>query len=289
MEKVKLYARAKINPVLDVVERLDNGYHNLKMVMQTIDLIDTIIIKKNLSNTITLKTNIHWLPTDDKNLVYKVAQFLKQNYNIKHGIDITLNKSIPICAGLAGGSTDAAATLIGVRNLFKLPISNDDLLKLGKDFGADVPFCLKRGTYLAEGIGEKLTPLTPFPHCYILIAKPSVSISTAEIFGKLDLNTINKKPDIEKFIYYLNKKDLKNICNNLSNVLEEVSVKKYPIINDIKQNMVQNGALGSLMSGSGSAVFGIFEEKRQAVFAKKMLHKQLNLKDVFVTRPFNVV
>ncbi|WP_250278321.1 4-(cytidine 5'-diphospho)-2-C-methyl-D-erythritol kinase [[Clostridium] colinum] len=287
MEKIKLYARAKINPILDVVGKLENGYHSLQMVMQTINLIDTIYIRKTFNNNINLETNIYWLPTDEKNLVYKVAEYLKNEYNIKYGIDIKLIKKIPICAGLAGGSTDCAATLIGIRNLFNLPISNKELLKIGQDFGADVPFCIKRGTYLAEGIGEKLTPLKPFPHCHILIAKPHVSISTASIFQSMDLANINNRPDIEKFIYYLNKQDLEGISKNLCNVLEEVSIKKYPIIADIKENMIKNGALGSLMSGSGSAVFGIFKDKRQAIIAKRSLEKTMRIREVFVTRPFN--
>ena len=287
MEKIKLYANAKINPILDVVERLENGYHNLEMIMQSVDLSDAIIIEKTFTNDITLKTNMYWLPTDERNLVYKVASYLKENYNIKYGLDITIKKTIPVGAGLAGGSADCAATLIGMRKLFKLNIPNKELLEIGKKFGADVPFCIKRGTYLAKGIGEILTPLKPFPHCYILIAKPPISISTASIFGELNLAEINKRPDIEKFIYYLDKQDIVEISKNLCNVLESVSIKKYPIIADIKENMLKNGALGSVMTGSGSAVFGIFKSKKQMAIAKKDLERTLNLKEVFATRPFN--
>lgn len=287
MERIKLYAKAKINPALDVVERLENGYHSLDMIMQSVSLSDVITISKTFTNTITLRTNVYWLPTDSKNLVYKVAEYLKENYNIKYGMYINLNKNIPVCAGLAGGSSDAAATLIGIRNLFKLPISNEQLLEIGKEFGADIPFCIKRGTYLARGIGEKLTPLKPFPHCYILIVKPSISISTGWVFESLDLANIKERPDIEKIIYYINKQDLEGISQNLCNVLETVSIKRYPIIADIKKCMEENGALGSLMSGSGSAVFGIFKNKKQAIIARRSIYHNLKIKESFITKPFN--
>lgn len=287
MERIKLFAKAKINLALDVVERLDNGYHNLEMIMQTIELSDTIEIKKTFTNDIKLKTNVYWLPTDYTNLVYKAAKYLKDEYNIKYGIHIELNKKIPSCAGLGGGSADCAATLIGIRNLFGLKISNNKLLDISKNFGADVPFCLKRGTCLAEGIGEKLTPLNKMPNCYILVVKPNINISTSVIFENLDLSKIKERPDIEKIIYYIDKNDIEGISKNLCNVLESVSIEKYPIIKQIKENMLENGALGSLMSGSGSAVFGIFKNKKQMAIAKNNIERTLNIKEVFTTKPFN--
>lgn len=288
MERIKLFAKAKINLALDVVERLDNGYHNLEMIMQTIELSDTIEIKKTFTNDIKLKTNVYWLPTDYTNLVYKAAKYLKDEYNIKYGIHIELNKKIPSCAGLGGGSADCAATLIGIRNLFGLKISNNKLLDISKNFGADVPFCLKRGTCLAEGIGEKLTPLNKMPNCYILVVKPNVNISTSVIFENLNLSKIKERPDIEKIIYYIDKNDIEGVSKNLCNVLESVSIEKYPIIKQIKENMLENGALGSLMSGSGSAVFGIFKNKKQVAIAKNNIERTLNIKEVFTTKPFNI-
>ena len=287
MEQVKLFARAKINPALDVIQKLDNGYHNIKTIMQTVSLFDIINISKTKTNKIYLSTNLSWLPNDSRNLVYKTAEYFKENYDIKEGININLTKNIPISAGLAGGSTDCAATLIGIRNLFKLPISNEELFKIGKELGADVPFCLLRGTALAEGIGEKLTPLHYFPYCYIVIAKPSFSVSTESIFQNLNINSISKRPDIEKIIYYLEKEDLKGICNNLVNVLEEVTIKRHPVIEKIKKTMVINGALGSLMSGSGSSIFGIFNSKKSAIHAIKQIKFKYNIKDIFLTIPFN--
>ncbi len=288
MERIKLFAKAKINLALDVVERLDNGYHNLEMIMQTIGLSDTIEIKKTFTNDIKLKTNVYWLPTDYTNLVYKAAKYLKDEYNIKYGIHIELNKKIPSCAGLGGGSADCAATLIGIRNLLGLKISNNKLLDISKNFGADVPFCLKRGTCLAEGIGEKLTPLNKMPNCYILVVKPNINISTSIIFQNLDLSKIKERPDIEKIIYYIDKNDIEGVSKNLCNVLETVSIEKYPIIKQIKENMLENGALGSLMSGSGSAVFGIFKNKKQMAIAKNNIERTLNIKEVFTTKPFNI-
>lgn len=287
MQRIKLFARAKINLALDVVEKLDNGYHTLKMIMQTINILDSITISKSSSSEIKLKTNISWLPTDNRNLVYKAASYLKESYNIKSGFNIFVNKNIPISAGLAGGSTDCAATLIGIRTLFKLPISNKDLFDIGKTLGADVPFCILRGTALAEGIGEKLTPIHYLPYCYIVVVKPSIGISTASVFSSLNLNNISQRPDIEKIIYYLEKQDLQNICNSFCNVLETVTIDKYPIISKIKNTMLQEGALGSLMSGSGSAVFGIYSSKKQAISALKKIKYKYNIKEIFLTTPFN--
>ncbi|MFI3230990.1 MAG: 4-(cytidine 5'-diphospho)-2-C-methyl-D-erythritol kinase [bacterium] len=284
-----LYARAKINPTLDVIGKLDNGYHNLEMTMQTVNTYDTLKITPNNTGEIKLITNIDWLPTDEKNLVYKTANYLKQTYNIQEGIKINLYKNIPVSAGLAGGSTDCAATLIAIRNMFKLPISNEELESIGKQLGADVPFCLQRGTALARGIGDELTQLKPFPYCYIVIVKPSISVSTRSVFERLDLNSLDKssRPDTEKFLYYLNKSNLEGICDNLSNVLESVTLNQYPILHKIKYLLKKYGALGTLMSGSGSSIYGIFRTKKQAVFASKSISRNVRIQDIFVTTPFN--
>lgn len=285
--EVILQARAKINPTLDVVEKLENGYHSLEMTMQTVNIYDTLRIVPTNTGIIEVKTNISWLPTDNRNLVYKTAEYLKQNYNIKEGIQINLYKSIPVSAGLAGGSTDCAATLIAIRNMFKLPISNDELQVIGKDLGSDVPFCLQRGTALAKGIGEQITQLKPFPYCYILIIKPSISVSTKAVFSKLDLNTIKNRPDTEKFLYYLNKNNLVGVCENLCNVLEEVTLNDYPIISKIKYLLNKYGSIGSLMSGSGSSVYGIFQTKKQAITASRLIQRNVRVQETFVTTPFN--
>ncbi len=293
MDRVTLFARAKINLALDAIEKLEDGYHSLITIMQTINIIDKIIIVKKRANFnkqdkngISIKTNVSWLPVDDKNIVYRAALYLKQNYNIKENINIFINKNIPISAGLAGGSSDCAASLIGIRNLFRLPISSEELLKMSELFGADVPFCVLRGTALAKGKGERITPLSYLPRCYIVVAKPRFGLSTAQVFENLDLNNI-PHPDIEKIIYYLKKQKLKKVCENLCNVLETVTIPKHPVIRSIKNFMIENGALGSLMSGSGSSVFGIYPSKKEAILAFNQLKYRYKFKEIFLTTPFN--
>lgn len=285
--EVTLYARAKINPTLDVLEKLENGYHSLDMTMQAVNICDMLRIRKTFANNIRLYTNLNWLPTDHRNLVYRTAEFLKNEYQIEDGIEITLHKKIPVSAGLAGGSTDCATTLIGIRNLFRLPISNDELKIIGKKLGADVPFCLHRGTARAKGIGEELTPLPPFPYSYLVVVKPVTGISTSDTFQNLNLESITKRPDTEQMVYYMKKGDLHGISKNLCNVLEVPSMVRCPIIKNLKDKMIENGALGSSMTGSGSAVFGIFKTKKQAVLASKNIKKNLPISDIFVTTPFN--
>lgn len=287
MKKTTLFARAKINLALDVLGKFENGYHNINTIMQTVNITDSITISPASHNNINLSSNLFWLPKDHRNLVFRAASFLKQNFNISSGIDIYLKKKIPVSAGLAGGSTDCATTLIGIRNLFKLPISNKELFNISKQFGADVPFCLSRGTYLAQGIGDILTPLPPMPFCYIVVAKPNINVSTKMVFSNLDLSNISSRPDIDKIIFYLEKKDLKNICLSFSNVLEYVTINKFPIISDIKNSMIHCGALGSLMSGSGSSVFGIFTSKNSALNALKYIKSKYHFNEIFLTTPFN--
>lgn len=286
MDYIKLRARAKINTALDVLRKRDDGYHDLRMVMQTVNICDTLFIKKQHSG-ISLKSNLSWLPVDSRNLVYRAAQTLIERYNIPTGVYIELNKNIPVAAGLAGGSSDCATTLIGMRNLFRLPISNIELMSIGKELGADVPYCIMRGTALAEGIGEKLTPLPPFPNCFVLLAKPTINVSTATIFKSLDFNNITERPDIEQMIYYLENNDLTGICSTMCNVLETVTIPLYPIIADIKQSMLDKGAVGSMMSGSGPTVFGFFTEYEQGLEALKYIRKEFRTKDVFLTTVFN--
>ena len=191
MDDIKLRARAKINITLDAIRKMENGYHELEMIMQTVNLCDNLHIKKTNTGKVELKSNLVWLPCDSRNLVYRAAEYMRETYNIKEGIEIELVKNIPVAAGLAGGSSDCAATLVGINNLFRLNISQEELMKIGKSFGADVPYCILRGTALAEGIGEKLTVLPNFPNCYVLLAKPPISVSTASVFGALDLKKVN--------------------------------------------------------------------------------------------------
>lgn len=287
MREIKLNARGKINITLDVIRKREDGYHDLSMIMQTVNLCDNLTIKVTDTGIIEMTSNCSWLPCDERNLVYKAALVMKQKYNIKEGISIHLDKNIPVAAGMAGGSSDCAATLVGIRNLFKLNVSDNYLMVIGKDLGADVPYCILRGTALAEGIGEKLTQLPPFPNSILLIAKPPINVSTATVFGSFDLNNVDKHPDNDKMIELIKNKDLKGICDNMCNVLESVTVKNYPIIDTIKKAMLSKGAIGSLMSGSGPTVFGFFENYDVALNALKYIRAKYRIKEIYITTVFN--
>lgn len=287
MKQIKLNARAKINITLDVIRKRDDGYHDLSMIMQTVNLCDNLIIKTDDSKTIKITSNYSWLPCDERNLVYKAASLMKKEYNIKDGLTIHLEKNIPVAAGMAGGSSDCAATLVGIRNLFKIKADDNELMTLGKSLGADVPYCILRGTALAEGIGEKLTPLPPFPNSILLIAKPPINVSTGTVFGSFDLNEVDKHPDNQKMIELIKNKDLKGICENMCNVLETVTIKNYPIIDTIKKSMLECGAIGSLMSGSGPTVFGFFESYDMALKALKYIRTKHHIREVYITTVFN--
>lgn len=288
MDNIFLKARAKINPSLDVIGVRDDGYHMLEMIMQSINLCDTVFIKKTTDGEITLKTNHLWIPTDERNLVYKMAKYIKEKYKIKDGIYIDLHKVIPVSAGLAGGSSDCAATLIALRNLFRLPISPEELLEIGGLMGSDIPFCLLRGTYLAQGIGDKLKKLPDFPFCYVVLIKPNFNASTPSVYKELDSVEIKNHPDTEKIIHYITKGDLKGICDNMVNVLELVTIKNCPVIQDIKEDMLSYGALGSLMSGSGSSVFGLFDDKQKAQQAFYEIRKKYKSRETYLTTTFNL-
>ncbi|MDO4300707.1 MAG: 4-(cytidine 5'-diphospho)-2-C-methyl-D-erythritol kinase [Clostridia bacterium] len=289
MKQIKLNARAKINITLDVIRKREDGYHDLSMIMQSVNLCDNLTISINDSGMIELTSNYDWLPCDERNLVYKAAALMKEKYGIKEGIRIHLEKNIPVAAGMAGGSSDCAATLVGIRNLLKINASDEELMTIGKTLGADVPYCILRGTALAEGIGEKLTKLPPFPDSILLIAKPPINVSTAAVFGSLDLSNVDKHPDNDKMIELIKNKDLKGICENMCNVLESVTVKNYPIINNIKKAMTDNGALGSLMSGSGPTVFGFFESYDKALNALKYIRAKHHIKEIYITTVFNTI
>ncbi len=287
MDSILLKARAKINLALDIKRKRPDGYHEIQTIMQTVNLYDQIFIKKIPKPQIKLVTNLDWLPTDHRNLVYKAAEYLFNRFHIQNGIFIKLTKNIPVSAGLGGGSADCAATLVGIRRLFNLPLTNGELLKEGTAFGADVPFCLMRGTALAEGVGEILTPLPPHPFVYVLLVKPSVSVSTASVFKEFDFNAVSSHPNIQKLIQGIQHSSLREISAQMVNVLETVTIKKHPIIDEIKGLMLENRALCAMMSGSGATVFGYFRSKRDALSAKKRIAEKLLISDLYVTTIFN--
>lgn len=264
MDTLKLKAYAKINFGLDVIRKREDGYHEVRMIMQTIGLYDKISINKTNHPSIKVKTNLHYLPTDNNNLVYKAAALMKETFHINEGVYIHLEKRIPVAAGMAGGSSDAATTLYGMNRLFHLNLKMEELLKLAVQIGADVPYCILRGTALSEGIGEILTPLPPFPSCYVLIVKPNINVSTKFVYENLHLDTVTNHPDIDGIMKHIEEQDLYGASKLFGNVLETVTEKEYPIIGDIKHRMLESGAIVSLMSGSGPTVFGLFDNVNNA-------------------------
>ena len=284
---MKLRAFAKINLGLDVIRRREDGYHDVRMIMQTIQMYDQLEMEKKSSKGIALMTNLSYIPVNENNLVYKAAKLLMEQYQIQEGVSIHLNKFIPVAAGMAGGSSDAAAALVGMNKLFRLGMSKKELMKVGVKIGADVPYCIMRGTALSEGIGEKLTALPSLPACYILIGKPGVSVSTKFVYTNLKLDEKTKHPDIDGMLDALQRQDLYGITDRMENVLESVTVPAYPVIQEIKDHMKAHGALNALMSGSGPTVFGIFDDKKKAEFACEKLKESGLTRQTFLTTAFN--
>ena len=282
MNEYRIKAYAKINLGLDVVRRLENGYHEVKMVMQTVGIYDVLEFQRTAGG-IVITTDSGELPTNEDNLIYKAAKLMMEKYQISEGVKIHLEKHIPIAAGMAGGSTDAAATLKGMNRLFDLGCTLKDLMELGVSIGADVPYCVMGGTALAEGIGEKLTPLAPAPDCYVLVAKPDINVSTKYVYEHLDAQEIVKHPDIDGMVEAIAEESLQGILDRMENVLETVTVSAYPVIQTIKDRMKELGAINSLMSGSGPTVFGIFVEKDMARRAYDKLEEEQLAKQIFLT------
>ena len=285
---ITLKALAKINLGLDVLGRRENGYHDVRMVMQTIYLYDNVTMEKTEQAGIHLECNLFYLPVDETNIAYKAAKLLMDEFDIKEGVHIVLDKHIPVAAGLAGGSANAAAVLVGMNRLFSLGLSQEDLMKRGVSLGADVPYCVMRGTVLAEGIGEILSPLPPLPKCYVLIAKPGISVSTKTVYEKLDSQEITEHPDIDGILEGLDKQDLQKVASSMGNVLENVTIGDYPIIEEIKDVMKEQGALNAMMSGSGPTVFGIFDDKNKARKAQERIRELQIAKQVYIANVHNV-
>ncbi len=288
MENLNLRAYAKINLGLDVVRRLDNGYHEVSMVMQTVKLYDKLHFEKRKEPGVTLTTNLKFLPVDENNLVVKAAKLLLQEFSASEGVNINLEKHIPVAAGMAGGSSDCAAALFGINRLFGYHLSKEQLMERGVKLGADVPYCIMRGTALSQGIGEILTPLPPMPDCYILVAKPPISVSTKYVYTNLELDKLPKHPDISGMIEGLKQQNLNMITERMENVLESVTIKEYPVIAELKQMMLDNGAANSLMSGSGPTVFGIFTDKEAADRANDTIFSSGLARQVYTVEPYNV-
>ncbi|MCI1305047.1 MAG: 4-(cytidine 5'-diphospho)-2-C-methyl-D-erythritol kinase [Lachnospiraceae bacterium] len=282
---MNLRAYAKINPGLDVTGTRADGYHEVRMIMQTVDLYDEISLEACGGGEIICLCSRDDLPCDDRNLAVRAASLLVKQFDISSGIKIRLNKNIPVAAGLAGGSSDAAAVLIGISRLFRLNLQERELARLAVQIGADVPYCLMGGTALAEGIGEILTPLPDLPECPIVIAKPAVSVSTGYVYQNLDLAK-TEHPDIDGMQRAIGAGDLPGVTERLGNVLESVSEPAFPVIREVKKNLREHGASGVLMSGSGPTVFGIFPDCAAAECAADELRRsRSDLEIVSVTRP----
>ncbi|MDA8354203.1 MAG: 4-(cytidine 5'-diphospho)-2-C-methyl-D-erythritol kinase [Firmicutes bacterium] len=261
---VSIKAPAKINLTLDVLHKRDDGYHELEMVMTTIDLADRIDLTEKAAGGIQLESSSGFVPFDDRNLAYRAAQLIKGRFNINKGVHIKIDKKIPVAAGLAGGSSDAAATLKGLNQLWQLGLNLEELAELGVELGSDVPFCVLGGTAIAQGRGERLTPLPPPPPCWVILAKPPHGVSTAEVFGAFRQEKVEKRPQLEQMEAALAAGDFHGICQGLSNVLESVTLDQYPKVRLIKEKMQRFGAPGVLMSGSGPTVFSLVEQENAA-------------------------
>ncbi len=290
MNKIQLKALGKINLGLDVLRRREDGYHEVKMIMQTVSLCDELELKKSRKEGIQVQTNLYYLPTNENNLVYKAAQLLMEEFDIRGGMSIQLRKKIPVSAGMAGGSSDAAAVLWGMNQMYGLGLSRKDLMERGVKLGADVPYCILRGTALAEGIGERLTTLPSMPKCYLLIARPGINVSTKYVYENLHANDLKAEqhPDVDAVIEALKEKDLAALSSRMGNVLETVTVSAYPVIDQIKKCMMNAGALGAMMSGSGPTVFGIFDSQAKARRAYRGMKGKRFVKQAYVTVPYNV-
>lgn len=292
IKHLSLKAYGKINLGLDVLRRRDDGYHEVRMIMQTVGIYDRIDLIYKETPGITVETNLYYLPDNENNLVYKAAKLLMDEFHVQKGVHIRLRKYIPVAAGMAGGSSDAAAVLFGVNKIFSLGLTTEQLMDRGVKIGADVPYCVMRGTALSEGIGEILTPLPVPPQCQVLIAKPGISVSTKFVYENLHANELRPEqhPDIDGMMEAIKQKDLYGIADRFGNVLENVTIPAYPVIQEIKDLMLEQGAIGALMSGSGPTVFGLFTNPKAAAKA----HEEMRFgagaelaKQVYLTNFYN--
>ncbi|MCE9676908.1 4-(cytidine 5'-diphospho)-2-C-methyl-D-erythritol kinase [Paraclostridium bifermentans] len=277
MNSIDLKSRAKVNLSIDVLGKREDGYHLVEMIMQTIDLYDKLKITEIEENSILIKSNSLDIPLNEDNIMYKAVNLLKNQFNIEKGIEISIEKNIPVAAGMAGGSSNAAAVLVGLNKLWNLGLSESELKDIGLKLGADVPFCITGGSALAEGIGEELTNIKGLPEdLNILVCKPNIFVSTKEVYQSLNMDKVKRRPKNKELIDALQKEDVKFISENMVNVLEEVTSLKYSEIGQIEDIMIKNKALGSMMSGSGPTVFGLFDNKDCAIKAKEDLQAKYN-------------
>lgn len=285
--KITRKAYAKINLGLDVIGKRDDGYHLVKMIMQNVDIYDTLTFEENASGEITLKADSETVPTDGSNLICKVANQLKKEFGVKAGADITLEKRIPVAAGMAGGSTDGAAAYLALNELWGLGLSKEELCMRAVKLGADIPYCIIGGTALSEGIGEELTTIKAEPDFYLVVAKPAIAVSTGWVYTELDSHEIAKHPDIDGIRAAIETGDIRGMCDKIHNVLEPVTTGKYSVIRDIEKLLEENGAVRAFMTGSGPTVFAVYESREEAEKGYEEVQKSGLAPELFLTRPIN--
>ena len=284
MYKLELKSYAKINLTLDVLGKEADNNFDFKMIMQKVDFADDIVIRKMKAKGIKLNTNLPWVPTDNKNLVYKVVEKIKEKYNIEDGVFIDINKKIPVAAGLGGGSTNAATAILGMNELFELNMTKEELIDLGRQFDSDIPYCIMDKTCLVEGNGDKITELPDMPECYVVLCKPDVIVSTKEVHKNFEPSKIQKHPETDEMIKALEEGNLKRIGELLYNTMECYTQSMCPEIKEIKKDMMDGGALGASMSGSGATVFGIFDNYEKAQKVKEYLKYQKYIRETFLAK-----
>lgn len=288
MREIRLRALAKINLALDVLGKREDGYHEVRMVMQTLNIFDKLNVRVTGEPGIRIVTNLSYLPVNENNLVYKAAKMMMEEFEIREGLSIDLYKYIPVAAGMAGGSSDAAAVIFAMNKLFRLGLTLDKMMERGVKIGADVPYCLMRGTALAEGIGERLTRLPACPPCFVLVAKPPVNVSTKFVYGNLKADELTYHPDVDGFIEAMAAGDFYGMANLMGNVLETVTVPAYPVIDQLKQFMLEHGSIGAMMSGSGPTVFGLYTDLTAAKQTFYELKKSRMAAVVYLSDVYNV-
>lgn len=266
MNSITLRAYAKINLYLDILGVLPNGYHEIESIMQSVSIYDEIEINKTSEKGIIINCDDPQIPCDNRNIAFKAAKLISEELNYNNGFEISIKKNIPVKAGMGGGSADCAAVLMGINMLFNKTLGLDKLIKIGKSLGADVPFCIVGGTKLCKGIGEIVADVPQLEKLYLVIVQPNFCISTQNAYRIYDENPINKKGKIDTVINSLSTKNTENLAKNMYNIFEELY--KYPDINKIKAEFSKNDAIGSLMTGSGSSVFGIFNTYENALICK---------------------
>ena len=287
MDKILIKAYAKINLTLNVLRRLENGYHELEMIMQSVGLHDTVEVEKNDSGNIRVFTDSSKVPLGQDNTAYRAAEAIIEKYGLKSGVDIHIKKRIPVAAGLAGGSADAAAVIKAMRELFLPSVPVEKFQKFASAIGKDVPFCLKNGTAFAFGLGDKLVYIKDCPLFYTVIAKPDIDVSTAAVYNALKIEDIKKRPDTKAMLQAIDTSDAKAVSDNVLNVLETVTAVKYPVICRLKEFMINNSALASAMSGSGPSVFGLFDSEQKAQFVCESIKKEFGITEVYSTQTVN--